>query len=451
MRRYSCGAAIAASIIAAAQPSGAADPEIQNLMREIQVLRQSYEGRIADLESKLSKLEKSAPPAKTVVGPATAGADPSSGRAVRDNSFNPSIGVVLNGRFSSYTAETPRFAGFGVGEEGERGKEGFAIDESELNFSASVDDKFYGSVTAAIVREAGEDKIELEEAYVQTLPGLGLPTGLGVKAGRALWTFGYLNEHHTHADDFVDRPLPYRAFLNNAFNDDGIEASWVLPTGFYSEIGGGVFRGADFPFGGADGGRLGHWSAFARVGGDIGRDQSWRLGGYALRGQAEGRTTNDGALTFVGDTNLYALDLRYTWAPTGNPRQQEVTLLGEYFWRSEKGTYEDTAAETGAVAFDKSSSGWFAQAVYKFHPQWRVGARYSRLDSAAVPDGLAGSALDPSGHDPHAYAVMADWTNSEFSRLRLQYNRERLSRGEADNQFLAQYVMSIGAHGAHKF
>ena len=48
-------------------------------------------------------------------------------------------------------------------------------------------------------------------------------------------------------------------------------------------------------------------------------------------------------------------------------------------------------------------------------------------------------------------AVMADWTNSEFGRIRLQYNHEKLDRGSGDNQFLVQYIMSIGAHGAHPY
>jgi len=46
---------------------------------------------------------------------------------------------------------------------------------------------------------------------------------------------------------------------------------------------------------------------------------------------------------------------------------------------------------------------------------------------------------------------MADWTNSEFSRLRLQYNREELSGDQNDNQVILQYIMSLGAHAAHKF
>jgi hypothetical protein len=425
----------------------ASDADMSALRAEIQSMRKSYESRISELENKLADRESmktapAKPPAATTV----------SERKIYDNAFNPSIGVILNGKYSAFSEADSVITGFGTGEEGERGKEGPALDESELNFSANVDDKFYGSLTAAFVQEEGEDKVELEEAYVQTLPGIGLPEGLGVKAGRAFWTLGYLNEHHTHADDFADRPLPYRIFLNSSYNDDGMEFSYVLPTDFYGEVGGGLFRGDDFPFSRTDGASPGAWSAYARTGGDIGDNQTWRIGGYVLSGEAKGgRVSNEDAVTFTGDTDLYTADLRYTWAPTGNAREQEVTLQGEYFWRRENGAYEDSDAGTGAVPFDRSSSGWYTQAVYKFAPQWRVGLRYSRMEAPDVPAGLAGSLLDSGGHDPQAFALMGDWTNSEFSRVRLQYNYEELSPGQNDHQFIAQYVMSIGAHGAHKY
>jgi hypothetical protein len=45
---------------------------------------------------------------------------------------------------------------------------------------------------------------------------------------------------------------------------------------------------------------------------------------------------------------------------------------------------------------------------------------------------------------------MVDWSNSEFSRLRFQYNRDEAGV-EGDNQFGLQYIFSIGAHGAHSF
>ncbi|MCC6597285.1 MAG: hypothetical protein IT559_00650, partial [Alphaproteobacteria bacterium] len=144
-------------------------------------------------------------------------------------------------------------------------------------------------------------------------------------------------------------------------------------------------------------------------------------------------------------------DARMVYAPTGNNAEQEIILQSEYFVRDEDGTYDDQDAGTGAVAYDDSQSGWYAQGVYKFHPQWRVGARYSQLYSGDVPAGLVGSALDDGGHDPWAAAAMVDWTNSEFSRTRFQFNREELADGQEDNQFIVQYIMSLGAHGAHAY
>jgi hypothetical protein len=55
------------------------------------------------------------------------------------------------------------------------------------------------------------------------------------------------------------------------------------------------------------------------------------------------------------------------------------------------------------------------------------------------------------GHDPRRNTLMVDWSASEFSRLRLQLARDYARAGEPDNQILLQYIMSLGAHGAHRF
>ncbi|CAM9640049.1 unnamed protein product, partial [Phaeothamnion confervicola] len=202
MRNPPFAVSAALTLLLSTTAFAASDSEIEAVKAEIHAMRQSYESRIAELETKLSKIENPKPAIQQTAAPVSVR---QSARTIRDNSFNPSIGLILNGKYSGFSEDSSEFAGFAVGEEGERGKQGFGIDESEFNFSSNVDDKFYGSVTAAIVREGGEDKIELEEAYVQTLPGMGLPKGMNVKAGRALWTLGYLNEHHAHTDDFADR------------------------------------------------------------------------------------------------------------------------------------------------------------------------------------------------------------------------------------------------------
>jgi hypothetical protein len=419
-------------------PAAVANSELAELRAEVDALKKQYEA-------------------------SSSGSTKQNKPTVYSNRFNPSIGLLLNGGYRSYTAAHGDIAGFAVGHEGHRKSEGFAIGESELAISASVDDKFYGRLTAAIVREDGEDKVELEEAYVQTLPGFGLLDGLTAKFGRAFWTFGYLNEHHLHAHDFADRPLPNRAFLNGAFNDDGAELTYVLPTQLYTELGGGIFRGDDMPFGGATGDKTQAWSAFVRVGDDIGYNQSWRVGAYRLASDAVGRfveneeevSNNTG---FYGHTALDAVDVRYTWAMTGNPRQQELIVQGEYFWQHNDGNYKlgglDAAANAGnsAIYTNAHATGWYLQTVYKLAPQWRVGVRYSELSPAAVPTALkTNEVLDANGHNPRSTSAMLDWTNSEFSRIRFQYNHNVLANNQSDDQFIVQYVMSIGAHGAHKY
>lgn len=445
----------------------ASEEEISSLREEIEAMKAEYENRISRMESRLREMEAKKPGEEKT--PSKAGSRNFAFRTVRNNDFNPSIGVILGGRYANFSSGDGEIPGFPLGHEGERGKEGLSIGETELDMAASVDDKFRGTMTAALADHGGEIEVELEEAYVETLPGLGLPAGADIKAGRAFWTLGYLNEHHSHADDFADRPLPYRAFLDKAFNDDGAQVSYVLPTGFYAEVGGGVFRGDDFPFGGASGGDVNSFSGFLRLGGDIGRNSSFRIGGYILDGEASGRMVGDGhghgeeeheegeheeeegvgnlelfsEGSFAGDTRLYVADLRYTWAPTGNPRLQEVILQGEYFRRAEKGLYSlQEGDEVTERRLDGSAHGWYAQGVYKFTRSLRAGARYSRLYSPRD----SGAA-----RDPYAIALMTDWTNSEFSRWRFQYNRETLGGGRSDNQFILQYVMSIGAHGAHKY
>ena len=438
-------AAITVAVGLALSPQAMAQGNVDSaaIMEEIKALKDAYERRTAELEAKIKALEskKSQQSAK---GKTPAG----SGRDIKNNSFNPSIGLILNGKASGFSRKTAGdMAGFAIGEEGERGNEGLSIDESELNFSTNIDDKFYGSLTAAIVREEGEDKVELEEAYVQTLPNAGLPDGARLKFGRAFWTFGYLNEQHAHADDFADRPLPYRAYLNKGFNDDGVELSYVLPTEQYFEIGGGAFRGDDFPSGNSVTG-LGGASIFARTGGDLGDNQSWRIGAYAMYSDANARATEEGEITFNGNSYLYAADFRYTYAPTGNAKAQELILQAEIFQRDEHGTYN---VGGGPVALDDTSVGYYAQAVYKFSPSIRAGVRFSQLDPVETPAGLIGTDLDSRGHDPRTFSVMADWTNSEFGRIRLQYNHEDLNDVATDKQVIFQYVMSLGAHGAHPF
>ena len=62
--------------------------------------------------------------------------------------------------------------------------------------------------------------------------------------------------------------------------------------------------------------------------------------------------------------------------------------------------------------------------------------------------------LDPGASDPfnpRKWTAMVDWSPSEFSRIRLQFARSETVANVTDNQFFVQYILSLGAHGAHKY
>ena len=213
-------------ITAQANSQSGAAPSAADLAAEIQALKREYDARIRVLETQLSTIE-----AESQAAQREAASSVSRVRRVLGNAFNPSIGVVLNGMYTDFSADESEIPGFQAGHESERAAEGLSLGHSEVTVSSNIDDKFYGNLTLGFGVHPGEPtEIDLEEAFIQTLPGAGLPEGLRIKAGRALWTFGYLNELHAHGDDFSDRPLPYRVFLDNAYNDEGIELSFVLPT-----------------------------------------------------------------------------------------------------------------------------------------------------------------------------------------------------------------------------
>jgi hypothetical protein len=84
-------------------------------------------------------------------------------------------------------------------------------------------------------------------------------------------------------------------------------------------------------------------------------------------------------------------------------------------------------------------------------PAWRVGARYDWLNPGSVDYGTNGAYLANGTFNPQRTAVMFDWTPSEFSRFRVQYQQAKLRPGLTDNEIFVQYILTLGAHGAHKY
>ena len=432
----------------------AGSDDLQALSRQIEQLKQDYQQRISALEARLKKAEAQAREAQTRAAQAEQTAtEAANGPAARlpatANAFNPSIGVILDGkaRYNSANVSAFRIPGFSLPDEAAVGTDGVSLGESELNFYANVDDKFYGSLTTALAEENGSTTASVEEAYLQTL---ALPAGLGLKAGRFFSNIGYLNPTHTHADDFADRPLPYRVFLNKQFGDDGVQLRWIAPASLLIELSGELLRGASYPAGGASDNGKGMWTVSGHVGGDAGPSNSWRAGLSYLSAKADGRETGDPAAPdlFSGDSDLWIADFVWKWAPDANPYTHNFKLQGEYMRRGRHGRF--SPAGGAALPLNASQDGFYVQGVYQFMPQWRVGLRYAQLDAGNPGPAFAGTSLDTRGHIPRDLSAMLDWSNSEFSRIRLQYNRDE-SALVPDNQLVLQYIMSLGAHGAHQF
>lgn len=367
------------------------------------------------------------------------------------NAFNPAISMILDGKFSAYSTdmEEYEFGGFPLGGEAGPPSEGFSLGESELVLSANIDDSFHGFVTVALEQEGGETEVELEEAWVQTL---SLPAGLSVKAGRFYSDIGYHNPRHPHTWDFVDAPLAYLAMMGGNLSDTGMQLRWLPAADLMVELGAEVFRGESYPAaGGSDG--AGAWTAFARVGGDLGVTQSWRAGVSYLSADVAGREweLEDALGLFDGDGSVVGLDLVWKWAENGNPRQRNVVVQAELLMREEQGQLA-VAGElpVGASAYDLSQTGVYLQGVYQFVPRWRAGLRYDRIsaDNGALAGSLGG--LLDSADDPSRWSAMVDYSHSEFSRLRLQFSSLDLD-GSRESQVFLQYIMSLGAHGSHQF
>ena len=393
----------------------------------------------------------------------TAKADPQNS----GNAFNPGIALVLNGTWSSYpdSAGRRQMPGFMLGEDTGLAPQGFGLGESELDLASNFDNLFTGFGAVSFHEHHGVDSAEVELAYLQSI---AMPEGLQVTAGKFFSGFGYQNSRHAHTWDFVDQPLVYEAMLNNQFSDPGVQVTWLAPTDTYFLLGAEAFSGDHYPAGGAGHSGNGATSLFAKFSQDLDDSNTWFAGLSWLSAHSVNRPSLgspdplfadqsqlDGPL-FTGTSGIAGADFVWKWAPHGNFYEKNFVFQAEYLRRSEEGSVSATpcpldTACTGGSRYSSTASGWYAQGAWQWMPRWRVGLRYDRLHS---DNNLSGSyqpaELLANGFVPKRWSAMVDFSNSEFSRLRLQFNRDQ-SGPVAANEVFLQYIVAMGAHPAHTF
>jgi outer membrane murein-binding lipoprotein Lpp len=444
--------AAAVAALFSAPAFAVSDAEWMALNEEIRQMRATYEARIAELENRVKAAETKASAVEDKAARAETRMPAEQPRAASAG-FNPEVSLILQGRYAHLDDMDERhLTGFMPAGHEHGAARGFSIDHTELVLSASVDQLFKGYANFALL----DEEVEVEEAWFQTL---GLGNGFTLKGGRFLSAIGYQNEQHPHAWDFADNSLAYKALFGEAYGQDGLQLKWVAPSDLFIEPFVEIGRGASFPGTDRNENGAGAVAAGVHVGGDVGVSNSWRAGVSYLTTKAgerefEGHDADDVELldAFSGKSKTWLADVVWKWAPDGNAKERNLKLAAEYFRRKESGSLSLEGDVSGPYRSDQS--GLYAQAVYQFMPQWRVGYRYDKLWRGDVDlngADIGGTLASLADYDPSRHSLMLDWSPSEFSRLRLQYSKDRSMEGQDENQWFVQYIHSLGAHGAHKF
>jgi hypothetical protein len=469
MRLNSLAAAAVAAGLACQPASADEASDLAAIKAQLNSLQRDYGAKIHSLETRLAKAEAEAKAAKAAAASAQTTAASSAQTTAQSvaaieekvadeapaaapptpptsaGAFNPGIAAVLNGFYAanSHDPRMQRIAGFAIGDDAKLSPSGFSLGESEISLAANIDPELAGFMDVSF---NDQNQLSVEEAYLRTT---SLPDGLTLKAGRFYSGIGYLNERHAHDWIFSDAPLPYRAFLDNQYGDDGVQLRWLAPTDIFLEFGAEWFRGDEFPAQGAAHAGHGTETAFVHSGDDINDSSSWLAALSYIQTRAGDRQTDymtpTGTVTdnFTGTDDLGIASFVYKWAPNGNPLVNNFVGTAEFFYGREKGFFD-------GVPISDNRNGFYAQGDYEFMPQWSVGLRYAQVHSGSIPVSLDGSALDDLGISPRAETALLEYDSSEFGRIRLQYTHDESSL-KANDEVLLEYTVIYGPHGAHRY
>lgn len=448
----------------------------------------------------LAQAETGSVPART-----TSQGGGSSATVTAGTRFNPEISLILDSTYyNNFSGDPEEPGGFSIGHGGGHGhgdeghghglEPGFGVRSAELALSGAADPYFDMFANVAIF----EGGVELEEAYVTTR---SLPAGLQVKAGRFLSDVGYVNSQHIHQWDFVDQPwVTESLFGDEGLRETGIQLTWMPATASYTRFGMELLNGenggvasyvgpgeyhlstlqpdvdnspervewhAGNGFEGKSAPRL--TTFFAKWGPNLGYSHNLQLGvfGGAANTYQRDELHEDGDVeSWDGDSRFYGADLVYKFDGQGSDGHRDFRLQAEYIRRELDLHFmhrEFTDFETLTVQEQAQQSwvqdGVYVQGVYGIAPRWNMGLRVDALgltNEAWEEDELV--EFDTSMR----YALQTTWTMSEFSRLRAQVNYSEYGaehghgggghgHEEGAWEFMLQYNISLGAHGAHTF
>ncbi len=332
--------------------------------------------------------------------------------------FNPEIGVVADivGRASEEEPDDP----FGDDE----GIDRFSFREAQLVFGAFVDP--FMRADFAFVFSDSKDS-EIEEAY---LSFLALPGRIRSRVGKFRSKIGKVNLKDLNALQFVNEPLVIQEYLGKeGMSLTGLNASRIFGLGPVAlELTGEFFEGGqDVLFSGVRGEPIyvGHLKGYV----DFTPRSNFEVGLSYVNGDRN--LAADGDPVDLRPTDLMGIDLTYKW-------KRSSTLK---VWLTGEGYRVDRDRRSGDPLAPDADGG-FLNADVRFAPRWSAGARYDRVEPLD---------LDPAARydDRAGYAVYATFHQSEFARIRLQYQLTREPDGFRNDEVYLQFRAQIGVdrHG----
>jgi hypothetical protein len=320
--------------------------------------------------------------------------------------FNPDIAVIGD------------FLGAIGKNESEFASPSLEMHEVEATFQAIVDP--YARADVFLV--FAPDEVGVEEAFITFT---SLPADLLLKVGKMRASFGKVNQMHNHVMPWTDRPLVTQDLVGGeeGISDAGLSLSRLIVNPvLFLEATAEVYRGESPELFSAP--RRQDLTYVGRLRGyrDLTESTNLDFGGSFARG-----TGKEGA---GFHTSLIGADLTFRWRPLRRAIYRRLLARTELVW-----SRRDLETDEQARAF-----GLYASAEYQFARRWFAGLRLDRSERAD----------DAALVDKGASALLTFWP-SEFSQVRGQLRRVHYGEGIKANEFLFQFLFSIGAHGAHTF
>lgn len=370
-----------------------------------------------------------ATPAEAVVQQAP-GALPNYGgaSAAASKVFNPDISLIGD------------FLG-GAGYAANRPTPSLEMHESELGLQAIIDPYARGDVFLTF----GEQGVGLEEGY---LTFTSLPGAVQLKVGKMRAAFGRVNTMHNHVLPWTDRPLVTQDLAGgeDGINDAGLSISRIIPApeGLFLEGTAQLYRGdSEAVFRST---RRNDVSAVAHLRGyrDISESTNVDLGASYARGHSP---FGDGS------NQLYGVDATVRWKPLRRAIYRSFVARSEFI--RARTVVSDVAALSPRRTI--TPSGYYVSGEYQFGRRWFLGGRFDRSERGAclptIPSTTTACGpfiIRPLLQDTGGSVLLTYWP-SEFSQIRGQLRRTSYGEGRTANEFLFQFVFSMGAHGAHPF